>query len=686
MNLSGCIASGDRVAAELLLAGAEHAHGPKTAYGDRLPTAPQAALAVYDSGGLAGAVAFLDGAGHDGLSSRDRVLLAGLASVWCRAWGDLEHSATWMRRAMAGVGEVDAPTRAACHRAMALHACHAGDDTLSDEHARAAQDLAPEHDAVLLDVMTALRRAQRVIDCERFADAVAEAERAAGLCQDGGFAGLEPFALSLAAEAKTGVGRLDDALMDAVRAARLRDTVHVSHDEAYALLVLGAVHRRRRDLVQARAALDAAAKQLPSGPGAVALDAAIHAELARVIVADDPALAREHAHRAVAGAQGHGRAAALLSRAWVSLICGDAATALADGEEARIIAVRDERPATGAEALELLGLVAVDPRSAAALFQKSRQGYGTVGDWPGEARVRAVAAAVRGATGGRSARWEVETLRQGVSLAPGVADALTVVARRTPPITVLSLGGFRVLRAGSGIAPNEWQSKKARDLLKILVSSRGRPVPRARLMELLWPGQSSAAGGSRLSVQLSTLRKVLDPDRRIQHANLVEADRSAVGLNLDLVNVDVERFLIAASDACAAHRHGDPAAAELLAAAEAMYVGEFMPDDPYADWTQELRDETQAAYVSVLRARVVRSSDVDEQVSCLLRILRCDSYDEEAHIELVRLLQRVGRHGEARRRYRSYARCMQEIGVAPAAPHELADPIHGTVSRGGRMR
>lgn len=281
---------------------------------------------------------------------------------------------------------------------------------------------------------------------------------------------------------------------------------------------------------------------------------------------------------------------------------------------------------------------------------------------------------------------EVETLRQGVSLAPGVADALTVVARRTPPITVLCLGGFRVLRAGSGIAPNEWQSKKARDLLKILVSARGRPVPRARLMELLWPGQSPSAGGSRLSVQLSTLRRVLDPDRRIRHANLIEADRSAVGLNLDLVNVDVERFLIAASDACAAHRHGDPAAAELLAAAEAMYVGEFMSDDPYAEWTQELRDEAQAAYVSVLRARVVRSDDVDEQVSCLLRILRCDSYDEEAHVELVRLLQRLGRHGEARRRYRSYARCMQEIGVAPAAPHELADPVRDLVSRGGRVR
>ncbi|GAA2358015.1 hypothetical protein Cme02nite_33950 [Catellatospora methionotrophica] len=685
MNLSGCIAAGDRVATELLLAGAEHASGPLDDHRVSPPGA-QAALTAYHDGGLAEAVTLLDTIDPDDPRGRDRVLLGCLASVWYRAWGDQERSVAWLRHAEAGSAGVDAPLRAACHRAMALHACHRGDEPLGDEHARAAWDAAPEEHTVLLEVMTTLSRARWGIRRERFTDAAADAERAAGLSQLGGFTGLEPFALSVAAEAKARVGRLDDALMDAVRAGRLRDTAQVCHDEAYALLVLGAVHRRRRDLVQAKAALEGAAKHLPAGPAALALDAAIHGELARVIVADDPALAKDHAQQAVTGAYGHGRTAALLSRAWVSLICGDVATALVDGEEARIVAAREEQVATGAEALELLALVAVDPRVAAGLFQKSRQGYGEVGDWPGEARVRAVAAAVRGATGGRSARWEVETLRQGVSLAPGVADALTVVARRTPPITVLCLGGFRVLRAGSGIAPNEWQSKKARDLLKILVSARGRPVPRPRLMELLWPGQSLAAGGSRLSVQLSTLRRVLDPDRRIQHAHLIEADRSAVGLNLDLVNVDVERFLIAASDACAAHRHGDPAAAELLAAAEAMYVGEFMSDDPYADWTQELRDEAQAAYVSVLRARVVRSGDVDEQVSCLLRILRCDSYDEEAHVELVRLLQRAGRHGEARRRYRSYARCMQEIGVAPAAPDELGDPVHEPISRGARLR
>ncbi|MFJ9607931.1 winged helix-turn-helix domain-containing protein [Kitasatospora sp. NPDC101176] len=640
---------------------------------DGAPSGLRAVLTAYATSGLAEAVAVLGTVRDEGLAVRDRVQLACLASVWYRSWGDVDRSAACARRAVAEGRGLDAASRAAGHRAMALHAGHTGDEALGDEHRRLALDLAPSGHPALLGLMTSLYRARHAIDREEFGVALTEAEVGVRLCRTGGHLGLEPFALSVGADAKSRAGRLDDALVDAVHAARLRETTGVRHDEAYGLLVLGTVHRRRRDLGQARAALEAAAKELPPGPAARALDAAIHGELGRVVVADDPVLARQHVQSAVAGADGAGRAAALLARAWVALVCGDTGTAMADGEEARLIAERREQPATAAEAMELLGLVAVDPRAAAALFEQARLGYRAVGDRPGEARVRTVAAAERGATGSRTARSEEETLRhRGVSLAPGVADALTVVARRTPLIAVLCLGGFRVLRAGSGIAPNEWQSKKARDLLKILVSARGRPVPRSRLMELLWPGQSPAAGGSRLSVQLSTLRRVLDPDRRIQHASLIDADRSAVAVNLDLVHVDVERFLIAASDACAAHRHGDTAADELLVAAEALYVGEFMPDDPYTDWTQELRDEAQTAYVSVLRARVTRSSDVDQRVSCLLRILRCDSYDEEAHMELVRVLRGAGRHGEARRRYRFYARCMQEIGVAPAAPHEWA--------------
>ena len=44
------------------------------------------------------------------------------------------------------------------------------------------------------------------------------------------------------------------------------------------------------------------------------------------------------------------------------------------------------------------------------------------------------------------------------------------------PLAIQALGGFRVLRHGEPVPAEEWKSKKARDLLKILAARRGNPV------------------------------------------------------------------------------------------------------------------------------------------------------------------------------------------------------------------
>ena len=49
----------------------------------------------------------------------------------------------------------------------------------------------------------------------------------------------------------------------------------------------------------------------------------------------------------------------------------------------------------------------------------------------------------------------------------------------------------------------------------------------------------------------------------------------------------------------------------------------------------------------------------------VLRLLRDDQYDEEAHLDLVATLLRAERFGEARRRYELYRKRMQEISIDP---------------------
>jgi DNA-binding SARP family transcriptional activator len=227
-----------------------------------------------------------------------------------------------------------------------------------------------------------------------------------------------------------------------------------------------------------------------------------------------------------------------------------------------------------------------------------------------------------------------------------------------------------VVRSGHAVAPAEWQSRKARELLKILVARRGRPVPRDQLMEALWPEQEPARLGNRLSVALSTVRAVLDPEKRYAADHFVAADRDSVALRSGEVAIDVERFLSDAARGLTLRRAGEAEAVDVLARAEALYTGDFLEENAYDDWAVALREEARAAYVDVLRALADEAAgrgDADAAVRYLLRVLERDPYDERAHLELVAALDRAARHGEARRHYRAYCARMDELGIESAA-------------------
>jgi DNA-binding SARP family transcriptional activator len=248
--------------------------------------------------------------------------------------------------------------------------------------------------------------------------------------------------------------------------------------------------------------------------------------------------------------------------------------------------------------------------------------------------------------------------------------ALEAPCRSPAPVAIRALGLFRVLRGIETVSPAAWQSKKARDLLKILVARRGRPAARDALMEILWPEQDPKRTANRLSVALSTARAVLDPGHRFGADRFIRADRSTVRLNLESVACDVERFLHLASEGLARRRAGWlEGAAELLEAAYEAYAGDFLEEDPYEEWAVPLREEARADYLAVTGALAELADARGEGETAIgyrLRVLDHDPYDEPAHLTIVTAHEAAGRHGEARRSYARYQARMREIGVEPA--------------------
>jgi DNA-binding SARP family transcriptional activator len=394
------------------------------------------------------------------------------------------------------------------------------------------------------------------------------------------------------------------------------------------------------------------------------------AGLARVLAADDPEEAAALARRAVELGPGLFHVQALLAAGWVAHERGDRDGAAAAADEAAA-AARARRDLPGlAEALELAAASCGDAPAAVAHLEEALAIWHGVGNSLGAAWAElGLATASEGERRRELAERAARRFR-GLGARRGLAAAERVLAEldagTAPRVAIHTLGAFGVVRGGDPVPLSEWQSKKARALLKLLVARRGRPVTREALMEALWPEGDPAKLGNRLSVALATVRGVLgggDPAA----AEAVVADQNAIRLDLEAVDVDVERFLAAASAGLAARRHGpSPEVAELLERAEALYAGEFLEEDAYEDWPVALREEVRDAYIAVARALAddaLGGGEADAAARYLLRILERDGYDERAHLELVRALSAAGRHGDARRRYRLYATRMEEIGV-----------------------
>lgn len=235
-------------------------------------------------------------------------------------------------------------------------------------------------------------------------------------------------------------------------------------------------------------------------------------------------------------------------------------------------------------------------------------------------------------------------------------------------VTIRAFGRFEVLRSGRPVPASAWRSRKARELLRVLVSRRGRVVPRAELCELLWPDDDPLRTSHRLSVLLSIVRAATGvPD-------ILVADAACVALDLTRVHVDVEHFLSEVARGLQQARCAAPGARAVLVGALGRWTGEPFEDDPYAEWATSLREEARAARLRALRvvADVAAvAGDREQAAACLRRLLTIDPYDEPAHRALVACLADGGQHGEARRAFGRFRTAMAAIGVRPPDPRIL---------------
>lgn len=583
---------------------------------------------------------------------------------WLR--GEFDEARELAARAQAGAKAAgDDRALAVVHTVLAMLAATDSDPRANAAHYLRGLDHAERAGDALQQIRIRVNRGSHYIAEARYVQGIAEVDVAIRIADLAGFATFRALAMNNRAEALLRLGRLDEAIAELERSRALYQRGE-SRLVAQPLANLGEVYRLRGDLAMARACYEEAIAVADQNRNVQALVPAL-AGLARIRVEDEPDAALGMAERAVATSGGLGHTRALLGLGWVTLHRGELDRAEDAADEAAALCRRRRDRAGLAEALELQATILAQGNKQAAqeLVQEALTIQREIGDPLGQARAELMLA--RLGSGDEARELALRAHQRFLDAGATRYAAAALAGDESPPVRIECLGGFRVLRAGVPVPLGDWPSRKARDLLKILVTRRCRPVPRTQLVDLLWPDEDESVASPRLSVALSTVRAVLDPGKKYAADRFVRADRAAIWLDGAETAVDVEEFLRDARAGLAGA--GSSRSVAALRAAESAYAGDFLEEDVYADWAGGLRDEARVAYVRVARTLAEHTSatgDHDGAAGYLLRILQRDVYDERAHLALVRSFVGGGAHGEARRAYRAYATRMEELGVEPA--------------------
>src|SRR5258708_20114630 len=225
-------------------------------------------------------------------------------------------------------------------------------------------------------------------------------------------------------------------------------------------------------------------------------------------------------------------------------------------------------------------------------------------------------------------------------------------------VQVHMLGGFQVDVRGRTLNADAWPRKTARQVFKCLLTHSQRRVSKDEAIELLWPDGDPATGAANLRSTLTALRKALEP------IEIIVTDRESIAIRNDVdLWTDVNAFEDALRRAGTAFNP-----LPLFDAANALYRGDYLPDDMYEDWATGCREELRRAWTE-LQFTLARLHDESDEVQGALvplqRLLRADACNEPAAQTAMKLPARQGRRPEGLRVYR---RRTQSCAVALPLP------------------
>ncbi len=240
------------------------------------------------------------------------------------------------------------------------------------------------------------------------------------------------------------------------------------------------------------------------------------------------------------------------------------------------------------------------------------------------------------------------------------------------PLYIQTLGPFTVRRSGRLIERSAWGRAKALHLLQFLVCRRGHFVHREQIMEALWSDTPPSTAATGLRVALSVLRKVLSPLPGTDEAlEFIQRDGDSLRLDMSVgVYVDADEFMRRVSLARELMDESQEQAIELYESALAMYRGDFLEEQPYAEWAMKEREQLTAVYLAAaeqLTRLLLKQGEYERGMRWANTILAKDPLWEEGYVLLMQCHWKQGNRALAVRVYdRCRRRLYEGLGIEPS--------------------
>jgi DNA-binding SARP family transcriptional activator len=236
-------------------------------------------------------------------------------------------------------------------------------------------------------------------------------------------------------------------------------------------------------------------------------------------------------------------------------------------------------------------------------------------------------------------------------------------------VRIYLLGRFEISRAEHVLRNSDWSRRKAAALLQRIALERR--LVKDQAIDFLWPEASLADGANNLYRTLHALRQTLNMTLGPGTAEATFTFTDGVLSLNESVWVDVHEFerLGSMLSIQPSDQPSEPQAARLQQTL-ALYQGDLLPDELYADWSLTARETLRRLYREACLSLAIYYGDArnyPEAMTLLTPLLAYDPADEPVHRQLMRLYTLTGRRHDALRQYQS---CVEALAVELDVPPE----------------